>query len=557
MIGARPALAALLALVVSAPALAQSTGTPEPLPPVPLPPSMLRMALPVRIQTEEVSENGLSQRGSPALADSQMIRLQQARQLRTAGALDRARQTLAPLLAQAPHHPLVLGELAHLHAAALNWTAIERLAKSERAAQHDSLLLGRELSLALERLGRPREAAQVAIECWIVRATEAEWALGTAARLAPLDARNVREALRRAAAAYPNRVDIQRGCARLEWAMGDGRSAMKVLGIADRPGITPPLRWAFAEDLVRMGTGRDSSGALDALVAMAGDSRFDVNVRMRAARRAWEIGRERAAAPALFQALHDLPPARWNPDLLVGVARGLREAGLTSQARELLETPGLQGVPGSQAATERALADLKDGLASRAVAALEPIADSSPETQFRYAEALFFAGLTDSALGVYKRVSADPSGPFTGAALERMFLIEDASPKSAIGTYSQMAYLDWRGDAKGTLVLADSLFRTLPHATLWAQVAVFLSARREAAGQTEAALPPLLALCGELPGDRLAPLARQRAGDIYLFRLKDDAKALEQYEECLSRYPRAWNAAEVRRHLEVLRKRRL
>jgi hypothetical protein len=36
--------------------------------------------------------------------------------------------------------------------------------------------------------------------------------------------------------------------------------------------------------------------------------------------------------------------------------------------------------------------------------------------------------------------------------------------------------------------------------------------------------------------------------------LKDPKSAVAQYEECLARYPRAWNAAEVRRKLETLRR---
>ena len=37
---------------------------------------------------------------------------------------------------------------------------------------------------------------------------------------------------------------------------------------------------------------------------------------------------------------------------------------------------------------------------------------------------------------------------------------------------------------------------------------------------------------------------------------KDDARALAQYEECLARYPKAWNAPEVRRAVETLRRER-
>ena len=36
--------------------------------------------------------------------------------------------------------------------------------------------------------------------------------------------------------------------------------------------------------------------------------------------------------------------------------------------------------------------------------------------------------------------------------------------------------------------------------------------------------------------------------------LDELGKAIEQYEECLARYPRSWNAAEVRRRLGTLRR---
>jgi predicted negative regulator of RcsB-dependent stress response len=78
---------------------------------------------------------------------------------------------------------------------------------------------------------------------------------------------------------------------------------------------------------------------------------------------------------------------------------------------------------------------------------------------------------------------------------------------------------------------------------------------RVEAGDARGALVPLLVIADSLADDRLAPLARQRAGEAYVA-LGDDHHALEQYEECLARYPRAWNSAEVRRRLERLRRTR-
>jgi hypothetical protein len=258
----------------------------------------------------------------------------------------------------------------------------------------------------------------------------------------------------------------------------------------------------------------------------------------------------------LQQALTDVPPAQWDPDLLVGIARGLRQAGLTHEARTLLNGRGDDPNLGHTVTLERALLDLREGPPTRALDALLAASGASLEALYRFADALFFAGLPDSALAKYQEVAKQPQSPFAGAALERIYLIEDAEPKTALSAFGRLAYEDWRGDATAATTIADSLYGALPRGALWAHAAITLSARREAAGDAQAALVPVLVLADSLPGDRLAPLARQRAGDLYLFRLKDETRALAQYEECLALYPRAWNAAEVRRHVEQLRRER-
>jgi hypothetical protein len=85
---------------------------------------------------------------------------------------------------------------------------------------------------------------------------------------------------------------------------------------------------------------------------------------------------------------------------------------------------------------------------------------------------------------------------------------------------------------------------------------MIVSQQRESGGDVHGALAAVLAVADSLPDDRLAPLARQRAGDLYATRLHDEARAIEQYEACVARYPRAWNAPEARRRLEELRRSR-
>ena len=502
----------------------------------------------------------LTQRTPAPLAPAFRARLGDARRLRQAGQLPAARDTLQALLGPTQHHPFVRNELAKVQGALDDWAGVERMARAERLAQRDTLLLGRELALALERLKRPREAAVVVLECWRLRPGDADWAVESLTRLANNDSRGVREAARHAVAEHPERVDFLTAAAGLDWKMGDGPAALKSLTASDSPGMTPPLRWRFADALLATGAERDSLGAVAALASMVGDARYDPSYRMLAARRAMEVhrarGTARLGAPMIYAALKDVPPASWNADLLVDVARGLREAGQTAAARTLLDAEAPQG-PGRAGATlERALDDLHEGPPANAIARLHDIATTSQEARFRFAEALFFSGLTDSASAEYKRVTDDPAGAFTGAAFDRLYLIEDANPKSTLPALGRLMYLDWRGDAGAALALADSLARSITPNPLWARLAIFRGQHLDAAGRPDSALVPLLELATQLPDDRLAPLARELTGDVYLYKLKQESAALAQYEECLTRYPRAWNSAEVRRRLDALRKRR-
>ncbi len=502
----------------------------------------------------------LAQRPFTPLDGPQAHRLLQAQGMRESGRLDAARALLVTLLGESPHQPMVLVELARVYAARQQWGQIERLARAERTATRDSLLLGRELALACERQSRPREAAQAVVEIWGAAPAEADWAEATLMRLDDLDPRGAREPLRRAAEARPGRVDIVRAAARLEWKHGDAAATLRLLAAADATGPSTPVRWSFAEERLASGGPRDTSAAMETLLDLAADAARAPAYRLPAARRAWQVyvrrGSEREGVLRVSRALADLPPHEWAADLLVGIVRGLREAGHTAEVRALLDRLGDRRAAYPELALEGALNELREGPPARALPILERAAHGSLEGVFRYAEALFFAGLPDSAAALYGLVARDAKGAYTGQALERLFLIEDADPPAALPAVGRMAYESWRGETKRAAALAESLYRGVPHGALWAHAALALAEHRERDGDPRGALEPLLAVADSLPADRLASLARQRAGDVYRTRLKDDAKALAQYEECLARYPKAWNAPEVRRAVETLRRER-
>lgn len=499
----------------------------------------------------------LSSHPVPPLDGAHRQRIQRAAILRNQGQFAASRDSLTRMLAELPHHPAVLSEWCKSLLALEDWSGVEKLAKSERAAQADSVLLAHPLADAEERLGKPTDAALVAVEAWAASALMGNWAGTELRRPIPYDLARVREAMKRAVTRDATRGDLAAGLARLDWRANDLPATLKSLRAASTGAGGPGSpRQMFAEELLQSGASRDSSAAVEILIDLAADHALRPDQRDDAARRAWALFLARGAAAngasRLAAALSDLPPGQWDADLALAVARSLRQSGHTTEARALLDAAP-EGAGSGEMALERALTDLRDGPPARALPALARLASQSSSAAFHYAEALFFSGASDSAHSWYLRAGSDPAGEKTGAALERAFLIEDAAPKEALPAYARACYAAWRGDSHTELAMADSLYRALPRRSLWAQTALMLSDARLAEGDAKSALEPLLAVADSLPADRLAPLARQRAGDLCRDALHDPARAIEQYEACLTRYPGAWNAPAVRRSLEALR----
>ncbi len=495
--------------------------------------------------------------------------LQRARALRQRGALAEARPLLEDLLRRFPHQPSVVIELTGTLDAAKAWPALERLCRGERTASRDSLLLSRPLIRALVNQRRYRDAAQVACEAVIASPGAAPWVGQELRGLTLADATGVRQArdvLRVAWTRNNQRLDLLRLVAQLEWQAGNSDRALALLEAPARlRGGTTKLLAEFGDRLLAQGDTRDSLGAARALLRVAAHGETPEAERVEAARRVLAVrgahGDAALVAGDVARALRDVAPPRWGEDLALSVSRALREGGHPAEARALLDR--LSADPGhtpSNVLLERALGELRDGPPQQALASLQALLEQPEvalEARFYLGEALFYAAEPESAAAVLEAMAREaPGGPHADEALDRVFLIEDASPRDALPAYARACYQRWRGDSRRAEAMADSLFRTLPHASLWARSALLLADAREDLAQYREALAPLLALADSLPGDRLAPLARKRLGDLYHVRLKDDARALEQYEECLARYPKAWLAPEVRRITEQLRRAR-
>ncbi len=483
-------------------------------------------------------------------------RLQQAEALRLLGLGDRANDSLAVLDRTWPHHPAIVTERVRAELLRRDFAAAERLARAERG--RDSLLAARELAIALDGLGRTREALEVAMTALAASPAEAEWASLVLLVCGGRDWRLARDVLKPMVERRPRNTALAQAYTLPLIKLGQSAEAMRVLAPIDRVPRQSPRRLRLSDELLQMATAADTAAAFEALWSVAGDRALDESYRRYGARRAWELstarGAESAAAERFLRELEDVPPARWGGDLAVGVARALRESGRAAEARGLLAALGDAGTPESR--LERAYAELRDGLAPATIARLDTLAQVWPEARWALAEAQFWAGDLDSALANFNRAGENPRSEHAGAALDRAFLLEDHAGDPVLPVLGRIAYETWRGDAVRARALNDSLWAAMkPSDGLWNEIAMRAGEQRLAARDPRGALVPLMALAETHPDDRQAPLARQRAGDAWLA-IGDLAKAREQYEECLARYPRAWNAAEVRRRVEALRRER-
>jgi hypothetical protein len=207
-----------------------------------------------------------------------------------------ARDSLARILSEVPHHPFVLNEWCHALLALEDWAGVERIAKSERAAQSDSVLLARSLAEAEERLGRPTDAALTAVEGWAASALLGNWADGELRKPMPFDLPRVRDAMRRAVARDATRGDLAAALARLDWRANDLPAMLKSLRAASAPGGGGSPRPMFAEELLQSGAPRDSAAAIEILLDLASDRALPAPRRNDSARRAWTLLEARGGA---------------------------------------------------------------------------------------------------------------------------------------------------------------------------------------------------------------------------------------------------------------------
>jgi len=228
---------------------------------------------------------------------------------------------------------------------------------------------------------------------------------------------------------------------------------------------------------------------------------------------------------------------------------------------ELLEQKKLPVKPGEvKSAIAKCL--IRTGRLSDARSAYAELAgipsEIVPEAHYMAAEVSFFMGETDSALSLYSTLAADhPDWELANDAIDRMFLLQeqagqtDNRPLALYATGELLATIDKPDSALGYMNLLVEGFPESPLVddALLRSVDLYLNL-----GEVDLALSACSAVAESFSEERLAPLAREKLGDIWWEQRGDGAKALEEYLKGLDEFPDSLIAPRVRDKVARLRR---
>ncbi|MGH7725688.1 MAG: tetratricopeptide repeat protein [Candidatus Eiseniibacteriota bacterium] len=179
------------------------------------------------------------------------------------------------------------------------------------------------------------------------------------------------------------------------------------------------------------------------------------------------------------------------------------------------------------------------------------------EAAFGVCEVLFYKGEFDSAAALYDMFArAFPGSRHGNDALDRVYLIEagEGAPVAGLSEFSKAVMLESAGKLDAALSAGRDAVVRAGDGPVWSYAGLLVANVLGRQGKNAEAAKEALAIAEGRPDDRLAPMARRRAGD-FLHAEGNDAGALAQYEELLVRYPRSWLAPETRRLVQSLRAR--
>lgn len=177
------------------------------------------------------------------------------------------------------------------------------------------------------------------------------------------------------------------------------------------------------------------------------------------------------------------------------------------------------------------------------------------EAAYRVCDVLFYEVKFDSAGAMYDAFArAFPGSRHANDALERAYLIEsgEGGPVAGLPELANALRLEHAAKWDEALEAGREAARRAGESQVWSHAGLLVASVLASQGRTAEAAQEALAVAEGRPDDRLAPMARRKAGDLFHAQ-GQDTQALAQYEELLVRYPRSWLAPETRRLVQNLR----
>ena len=205
------------------------------------------------------------------------------------------------------------------------------------------------------------------------------------------------------------------------------------------------------------------------------------------------------------------------------------------------------------------LDDLDDAAFTYASVIPEAVDPEHAETAaYKLAEVEFFRGNIDSALVLYQDMAEKyPRSLLADDAAGRYILLNKHLLVGGGTAVQLLGRMEWgllAGDSAAVDSSASLLIDNWSGGELAAEAHLGLADLAERSGRYPEAIEHLEGIVTGHRGDRRAPAALKRQGDIYVQRLSRPKEALERYETILTDYPNSVEAGEARRLAENLRR---
>lgn len=177
------------------------------------------------------------------------------------------------------------------------------------------------------------------------------------------------------------------------------------------------------------------------------------------------------------------------------------------------------------------------------------------QIQFRLAELDYFDANIDSALARLGSITTNVSTDLANDALQLLYFIQEnrATAPAALGEFAKADLLTRQrkySEAQGRL---QEILRVFPSALLVDDAMMKIAELHVILQRFPDAIAAFQRITNEMNPSILSEKAQLRIGEVYEYRLNDRQRAIDSYEQILTRYPTSLYAEEARKRIRLLR----